>query len=116
MSLCLQLFLQSFKQRPSVCIICTQAAMFNIFPDHNLPVEIIEIIFNYLEPRDIKKGVLVNHDWRKFLLQKRYWSWARIIINKDNLQKILVENELLDLIDSVRLYHNIPLKVQSLCR
>jgi len=33
--------------------------MFNIFPAHNLPVEIIEIIFNNLEPRDIKKGVLL---------------------------------------------------------
>jgi len=54
-----------------------------------IPLEIVEIIFGYLSPKDIKRGVLVCRIWRDILSKRKFWNWAEIKLAYRNMKKIV---------------------------
>jgi len=66
---------------------------------HSLPAEIIENLFGYLDPRDVKSGVLVNRRWRRYLSHKKYWQAFSIKLQGHLLE--IFRSERFQLVDRI---------------
>ena len=49
------------------------------------PAEVLEHIFNLLEPIDLKSAVLVCRRWREIGEAPKLWTWVHIWVNRGNL-------------------------------
>jgi len=80
-----------------------------------LPEDIMEVIFGFLGPSDIKRGRLVNKLWRRILSQKIFWRWAELHIDFEVDYLAIIDSRMLTLVKSLAIdVRDIPLYDLSL--
>ena len=55
---------------------------------NQLPTEILEIIFAYLKPSDLKNAILVCKRWFEVAGSSSLWTWVSLIVTNDKLPHI----------------------------